>query len=124
MEKVKDYKELELWKSARILVRVIYTSTETFPEKEKFSITSQINRAAVSIISNIAESQGRNSAKDALRILYIAKGSLFELETQLFLSLDLMYISTENFEKSMEQLIQVRKLLLGFIKHYENKVIL
>ena len=78
------YKELKIWQKAMELVTDIYKVTSTFPDKERFGLISQINRAAVSIPSNIAEGAGRNSDKDFLRFLLIAHASSYETGTQLF----------------------------------------
>lgn len=115
-----DYKSLDVWKESRKLVSEIYLITEHFPESEKFGITNQMRRAAVSIPSNIAEGIARNSKKDTCRFFYISKGSLYELETQIYLSLDLKYLSEKELEKIILQLTSVRKLIIGLIKYLEK----
>lgn len=117
---VMNYTELEVWKEARTLVKIIYQLTKSFPESEKFALTSQIQRAVISVPSNIAEGCGRESRKDSIRFFYIARGSLYELETQLFLSFDLNYLDKEALDVGIKALQQVRKLLSGFIKYYES----
>jgi four helix bundle protein len=87
------YKELIVWQKARILVKDIYILTESFPNSEKYGITSQIQRAVISIPANIAEGSGRGSNKDFSRFLDIAIASAFELETEIILSYDLIFIS-------------------------------
>ena len=94
----KDYTDLEVWQESRKLANNIYDLTNLFPKEEQFGLTNQIRRAAVSIPSNIAEGCGRQTAKDTINFLHIARGSLYEVETQCFLSLDQQYISQENFE--------------------------
>jgi four helix bundle protein len=71
-----NYTDLEVWKEARYLVKVIYEMTRQFPDSEKFGLISQIQRAAISIPSNIAEGCGRDIKKDSIRFFYIARGSL------------------------------------------------
>jgi four helix bundle protein len=83
------YTDLEAWKEARILVKLIYTNLSQFPKDEMFGLLSQIKRSAISIPSNIAEGNGRQHRKDSLQFFYIARGSAYELETQLYLSGDL-----------------------------------
>lgn len=76
-----NFKELNVWKEAKIFSVSIYKLTKTFPDSELYRIVSQINRSAVSIPSNIAEGRGRNGVKDFARFIHIATGSSFELET-------------------------------------------
>lgn len=115
-----DYKELEVWKRARTLVKAIHSTSSTFPESEKFSLNQQINRAAISIPSNIAEGSGRFHTNDKIRFMYIARGSLFEVETQLYLALDLGYLTAGTLTKKEEEIISVKKLLNGFINHLKK----
>lgn len=76
------YKELIVWQKSRLLVKDVYDLMNVLPEDEKFGLISQIKRAAVSMVSNIAEEAGRSSDKDFIRFLDIANGSAFELEAQ------------------------------------------
>jgi four helix bundle protein len=85
---MKTYIELQVWIEARKLVNEVYLLTKNFPKEEIYGIISQIRRCAVSIPSNIAEGCGRRTSKETIQFLYISRGSLFELETQLFLSSD------------------------------------
>jgi four helix bundle protein len=118
---MKDYTELDVWKFARALVKSVYQLTTDFPNTELYSLTNQINRCVISIPSNIAEGIGRQSDKETIHFLYIAKGSLFELETQLYLALDLDYINQEQFKSIYEELTSCKKLLNGFINYFKNK---
>ncbi len=93
-----DFKDLDVWKASRKLVNDVYSASKSFPSAEQFGLTLQIRRCAVSIPSNIAEGIGRNHTKDTLQFLYISRGSLFELETQIFLALDQQFISQNQFE--------------------------
>lgn len=114
-----DYKELDIWVQSRRLVKTVYVLTKSFPKDEQFSLTSQVKRCAVSIPSNIAEGCGRQSSKETIHFLHIARGSLFELETQLILASDLDYISNDidNIHKEVER---VKKLLNGFINYHKK----
>jgi four helix bundle protein len=85
----KKYIELNVWIYARKLVNIVYALTKLFPKEEQFGLTNQMRRCAVSIPSNIAEGCGHNHKKDGLQFFYISRGSLYELETQLYLSNDL-----------------------------------
>ena len=106
-----NFKNLKIWQSSRILVKQFYELTAFFPEKEKFGLISQIQRAVVSIPANIAEGSGRGSNKEFSRYLDIAISSSFELETELLLALDLNYINDSQIAPVI-QLIQ--KMIFGF----------
>src|ERR1700755_663527 len=99
MDNYKSYTDLEVWKHARNLVRQVYLITQKFPKGEQFGLISQMRRCSVSIPSNIAEGSGRRHKKESVHFIYIARGSLFELETQLFLSYDLKYIIRDDLNK-------------------------
>ena len=99
-----DHRNLEAWKLSIEFVSEIYKITETFPKKEMYGLTSQIRRSAVSIPSNIAEGSGRQHRKDTLQFFYIARGSAYELETQLYLSFDLGFLNRESFDLLLKQL--------------------
>ena len=86
------YTELEVWKMARVFASYIYKLTATFPKEETYGLTSQIRRCAVSVPSNIAEGSGRQHPKETIQFLAIARGSLYELETQLYVSFDINFI--------------------------------
>ncbi len=116
----KKYTELEVWVEARQLVTNIYRITKAFPKEEQFGLISQIQRCAVSIPSNIAEGCGRRSSKDSLQFFFVARGSIYELETQLYLSFDLGYLNKVTLEKAIVHLETVRKLLHGFIRYYRK----
>ena len=113
---MKTYREIICWQKAITLVKSIYELTNSFPHSEQFGLTSQLRRASVSIPSNIAEGFGRGSNKDFRRFLDISRGSLFELQTQLYIAKELEYINTELFDKTFEQSREVERILIGFIK--------
>jgi len=116
------FTDLEVWKEARILVKMVYDCVKLFPKEEMYGLQSQIKRSAISIPSNIAEGCGRNHIKDTMQFLYIARGSAFELETQLYLSLDLNFIDDAQLNILLEKLKRIRILLAGFIKHHQSQV--
>ena len=118
---MKSYTELDVWIYSRGLVKQVYQLTQSFPKEEVYSLTNQIRRSVVSVPSNIAEGVGRQSDKETIHFLYIAKGSLFELETQMYLSFDLEYVSGEQLKEILEQLSTCKKLLNGFINYFKNK---
>ncbi len=113
-----DHKDLDVWKKSMDLVVKVYQITQLFPETEKYGLTSQMRRAAVSIPSNIAEGAARKGDKELMQFLYISIGSLSELETQYLIAIRLEFITkVDTFEL---QLIEVKKLLIGF-KNYIGK---
>ena len=101
---------------------LVYQITGAFPNEERFGLTSQIRRCAVSIPSNIAEGSSRDSSKDFSRFLRISIGSSFELETQLLLSKDLGFISESDFDAVIEVLNEIQKMLNSFIKKMNAEV--
>ena len=111
---------MEVWKQARMLVKDIYAITKKFPDDERFGLTNQLRRAAVSVPSNIAEGCGRNHYKDSIQFFFVARGSLYEIETQLILSSDLEFISVNDFQEISEKLTRCKKLLNGFINYFQN----
>ncbi len=115
-----NYTELDVWKYSRELVKLVYILTKLFPKEEMYGLTNQIRRCVVSVPSNIAEGIGRQSNKETIHFLYIAKGSLQEVETQLYLSFDLEYISEEELKSILEKVISSKKLLNGFINYYKK----
>ena len=101
---------------ARCFVKDIYLLSKKFPNDERFGLTQQVRRAAISIPSNIAEGSGRSTHKDFSHFLDIANGSAFEVETQLILSLDLEYISQAEFNSINEKLQLIEKMICNFNK--------
>lgn len=97
MEYKYSFEKLEVWNDARNLVKMIYLQTDNFPEKERFGLSSQMQRAVVSIVSNIAEGVSRNSVKEKIRFVELAYGSLMELYCQLYVSVDLDYLTPSTF---------------------------
>lgn len=114
-----NHKELDVWKKSMDLVELIYKLSSSFPENERFGLTSQIRRAAVSVPSNIAEGAGRKGDKEFVQFLHIALGSLSEIETQYLIAVRLNYIAKNN---NMEVSINdVKRLILGFRNYLINK---
>jgi four helix bundle protein len=113
---MQDFHKLKVWEKSHALVLELYQVTESFPKKEQFALTSQIQRAAVSIPTNIAEGCGKATSVDFKRYLQIAMGSSSELEYLLFLSRDLKYIEKEKYESLNASLVEIRKMLNGLIQ--------
>ena len=110
-----SYRELIAWKKARALVTEIYKSTETFPSREQYGLTSQIRRAAVSVTSNIAEGQARHSQKEFKQFLSHARGSLAEVETQIILAQDLKFLSAPEGTRLLELTAELGRILNALI---------
>jgi four helix bundle protein len=113
---LRNFKELKVWQKAYQLCLDIYGMTKDFPKDEKYGLTSQIRRAAVSVPSNIAEGYGRKTTAEYIRALYIAYGSNCELETQMLLSGDLGFIGKEDLSRLHEEIGDVERMLKGLIK--------
>ncbi|HCU07016.1 MAG TPA: diversity-generating retroelement protein bAvd family protein [Holosporales bacterium] len=106
---MRNFRNLDIWKSGFDLVKQIYNVTKGFPSSEMYGLTSQMRRASVSLPSNIAEGASRRTNTDFARFLEIALGSSFELETQLMLSMELDYLKAEDFEKIITNLNSLQK---------------
>lgn len=116
-----DFTQLDVWLRARRLASLVYELTRPFPKEEIFALTSQMRRAAVSVSSNIAEGCGRGSAADTCRMLYIARGSLFEVESQSYVSFDQGFLSAEQLSLLLVETGNCKPLLNGFIGYFERK---
>ena len=116
-----DYKQLEVWKESKKLSVGIYKVTADFNSTEKYGLTSQMRRAAVSVPSNIAEGNGRQYKKETLQFLHIARGSLFELETQIIIAHELGIIEEKVLNNVISQILKCIKLIQGLIKYYQNR---
>ena len=119
---VKTHKDLKIWTESMNMVTDIYKSTLSFPKEEIYGLTSQIRRSAVSIPSNIAEGAARKSEKEFKQFLYIALGSLSELETQLLIACNIGYLNEETYNKFNENIIQLIKMTTSFINHLNTKI--
>ncbi|KEY18661.1 30S ribosomal protein S23 [Kaistella antarctica] len=120
MKKIMEFTSLEVWKESRKLTNLVYEKSKNFPKEELFGLTNQIRRCAVSVPSNIAEGCGRRTSNDTIQFLHISRGSLYELETQIYISLDQNYISEIEFNEIANQILICKKLLNGFINYYKN----
>ncbi|MCL6097132.1 MAG: four helix bundle protein [Bacteroidetes bacterium] len=111
-----NFKELKIWKKSRQITKEIYELTESFPSEERFGLISQMRRAAVSVVSNIAEGSGKESKKEFIRYLETSYSSAFEVETQLILAIDLHFISNEKAEHALTEITELQKMTYSFIK--------
>lgn len=118
---LKNYKELKVWQKSYSLCMEIYKVTGQFPNEEKYGLTSQIRRSAVSIPSNIAEGYGRKTTADYIRMLDIAYGSLCELETQIMIADDLNYAMHADKERLRTLISEVERMLKALIRSLDEK---
>ena len=116
MEGMTGFKQLKVWQKAYELVLEVYKLTRGFPKEEIYGLTSQLQRATVSVTANISEGYERRHRKEYIQFLYMAKGSLGELETYLCLAKDLGYISTDQYDSAEAVRVDTGKLLRGLIK--------
>jgi four helix bundle protein len=113
---VKTFNELIVWQKAMDFVDMVYAATAAFPREEIYGLTSQLRRAAVSVPSNIAEGQCRQTTRDFLNFLSIARGSLAEIETQITIAERLRYIDSTKKVDLIEPLKEIARLLRGLSK--------
>ncbi|MCK4272147.1 four helix bundle protein [bacterium] len=116
---LKNYRQLKVWQKSYKFCLDVYSATKNFPTEEKYCLTSQIRRAAVSIPSNIAEGYGKKTTQQYIQGLYIAYGSLCELETQLMLCSDLEYLRYEKHKQLQFALSEIERMLKALIKSLE-----
>ncbi len=108
---IRDYKDLQVWQKAMVLAKQVYQMTQAFPSEEKFGIISQMRRAAVSVPSNIAEGQARNTTGEFVQFLSHAEGSLAELDTQVRLSVALGFCRQPDGGGVSASITELQKML-------------
>lgn len=114
---MRNFKELKIWQKGFQLALNCYKMTSTFPAQEKFGLISQINRAGISIPSNIAEGSSRKSDKDYNRFIEIALGSCFETETQLLIAKELGLVTNHLADETLTLLAEEEKMLTAFSRN-------
>lgn len=119
---MRPHHNLDVWKKAVDFVVDVYKITDTFPNEEKFGLTSQIRRASVSIAANIAEGAARKSTKEFVNFLSISQGSTSEVETELLISFRLNYLNEDNYRKLFTSLDEIGKMLTGLCNHLKTKI--
>ncbi|HEY6010894.1 MAG TPA: four helix bundle protein [Nitrospirota bacterium] len=112
----KRFEDLIFWQKARELTRLIYGSTSKVPFKNDYGLREQLQRSAVSVMSNIAEGFGRGSNTEFVQFLFVAKGSLSEVKSQLYVAMDLNYVTPSEFNKAYKMTEEISKLINAFIK--------
>ena len=118
-----NHRQLQVWQKAILLVEKIYIISSNFPENEKYGLTSQIRRCAVSISANIAEGTGRDSDADFDKFLKIAVGSLYELDSHIEVALLVGYIPESIKDEILEQLDEINRMLYSLRKHLHEKML-
>jgi four helix bundle protein len=118
---IKSYSDLVAWQLAVELSLLAYEVTREFPDAERFGLTSQIRRASVSIASNIAEGYGRGTTSDYQRFLRIARGSVYEVETQMVIAARLGYLARDRFEEYETKSNECSRVLAGLLKSIEAR---
>ena len=116
-----NFKNLGVWRRSMILTRQCYDLTAGFPKLERYGLSSQIQRSAVSIPSNIAEGAGRVSDKEFVRFLRIAHGSACELETQFLVARDLGYVTSAQVDPLTKEIVEVRRMVFGLTESLTRK---
>lgn len=119
--KIKSFTDLHAWQAGHALVLGIYKAIANFPPEEKFGLSNQLRRAAVSITSNIAEGFSRQSRKEKVQFYSIAHGSLSEVQNQLLIARDVKLIPEQLFDRLAKDSVQVHKLISGLMKSATSK---
>jgi four helix bundle protein len=115
-DRVESYQDLEVWKRGMQLVCLVYEATSRFPVSEQYNLSDQLRRAAVSVPSNIAEGWGRSTAKHYTHYLRQARSALFEIETQILISVRLGYLTSDEGTAILEKTDIESRMLMGLIK--------
>ena len=116
MGEIKTFRDLIIWQKSMGLVTEIYRMTKRMPKDEEYGLKAQMRRCAVSIPSNVAEGYGRKSTNDYIRFLNITMSSLYELQTQIEIALNLEYIKQEDFDKLHEAAREIERMLSSLVR--------
>ena len=120
MKNFKSFEDIESWKKSRVFNKLIYKTTNSPSFEKDYDLKRQIRRASVSISSNIAEGFERNTDKEFIHFLYIAKASAGEVRSQLYLSYDLNYLDEELFNDLKYKIVEISKIISGLIKYLKK----
>ena len=115
---IHNFRELVAWQKAMQLTKDVYVMTKAFPTTEQYGLVSQVQRAVVSIPSNIAEGAGRPTQKELVHFLSFSLGSAYELETELLLAYELNYITSEQSQQINAKIVEVQKLVYSLMKKF------
>jgi len=120
MQRTDSYRDLIAWQKAMVLVRSVYVITTSWPADERFGLTSQVRRAAVSVPANIAEGSGRSGSREFRHGLSVAHGSLCELETQLLIGIDLELCEPDQGDQVLAQAAEVGRIIRGLMRRLDS----
>ena len=115
---IHNFRELVAWQKAMQLTKNVYVITKNFPTSEQYGLISQVQRAVVSIPSNISEGAGRPTQKELVHFLSFSLGSAYELETELLLAYELNYITAEQSRQINAEIVEVQKLVYSLMKKF------
>jgi len=118
---MRPHERLEVWRMAVEFTVSVYKATGSFPRDERFGLTSQVRRAAVSVAANIAEGAGRNSPREFAYFLSNAQGSASELATELLIAHRLLYLKREQYERLMQTLDSIGRMIVGLSRNVRAK---
>lgn len=121
MNKTNSFKDLEVWRTGLALLVEIYKLTSKFPKSETYGLVDQIRRASNSVIANIAESQGRFSFADKIRVLYQSRGEIYEVRSHLSVAHELKYIDSATFNKLDNSYEVLAKQISSFVSYLEKR---
>ncbi len=113
---MRDFRDLKVWQKAYTVTLATCRATEAFPREERFGLTSQVRRAAASIVANIAEGCGRDGETELARFCQIVMGSASELECELMLTRDLGFLTSEEYERLANDVTEVKRMLTSFVQ--------
>ncbi|MEO1007645.1 MAG: four helix bundle protein [Planctomycetota bacterium] len=122
MSEIRSFEDLQAWKLSVSLTTRVYRATAAFPSDERFGLVSQMRRSAVAVPSNIAEGWGRGQTRDYARFIRVARGSAYELQTQLLISSELGFVAAVDFEDLMSDVQQVGRVVSGLLRSIEAKL--
>lgn len=117
-----DYKSLEVWKKSILLCKEVYLLTQKLPKEETYVLSDQMRRAAISIASNIAEGQGRESKKEFLKFLSISRGSLCELETQCIIAIEIGLLNDEDVSEILSLCSEIGKMIRALANYLSKQL--
>jgi len=123
MSKIKSFFDLDVWKKAHAFVLKLYKKTNNFPKEERYGITNQLRRSAVSITTNICEGTGRYTTKELLYFLNVSRGSLEETKYLVLLVKDLEFIETQTYDELKIELDEIGKMLNGLINSLRSNIV-
>lgn len=118
--KINSYRDLLVWQKGMEMVKLIYFASRTFPDYEKFALTSQLRRSCISVPSNIAEGQARKGKQEFIHFLSIARGSLAEVDTQVLLAFEFKYLNQDEYDEIANRIDELQRMLFRLMERLEK----